>query len=812
MRKYRLLTLPIAGLIGFFLLFPLFKRFDPSATWGQRLARENAITKAREMASRFGIDTNGSTTIVRADYEPSIEIYRRVNPNGLWASLLTPTTIQVRFVDYKNSRSFEVQLNANGEPIEIQRRNHSSPGGGGRQTGPPDPNQPPPPPATVKSTLEQDRQKAEEALPLILGKERSSFSATPTIAENQGRREFTWVATDERLKLVAEVILREGEISDVFIRHTPTPKYRAELDTLRPESLKFISNTENLVLWPAFISVIFLYFTSIARKQINHRETLRFLLLTFLYLVLINSMGTMLDGLRVNFRFSMQQPIPWLERTLPWVLFLLANAFAAAGLYIFRAAGSALPIKESDEHATDLTLLLKGRLRARPLAESIFYGLFAGGLLCTIPYLVASVGMDSLVMLDSGSFENSFSARFPAAVSFASAVQYFVLLMLAYPVPFLEAYIKRRLLATVSIFAVLWMTIAGIEFVHIGTLTAIVVITLISYVLLWLYRNFGVISVALAMMTAQAAVTAASLLSQPAAEIQSSGWRTIFGLGAALIGGVVLFLRARDLSTDEILLKNRQTETRAERERLRAEFDVARRAQQHMLPDAAPSIPGFNIAAVCYPSKEVGGDLYDFLPLRDGKLGIVVADVSGKGVPASLYMTLTKGLLESVSENKTDPGEILRDVNRHLYDVCRRKMFVTLVFGVLDPQTKTLSYARAGHNPTVHRSPSNQMTSLLKARGMGLGLNNGKLFDGSLRVETITLQSRDKLYFYSDGITEAMNSKNEEYGEERLMAIAAKVDELSADEARDTVLADVKNFLGENQPQDDQTLVVLEVR
>jgi sigma-B regulation protein RsbU (phosphoserine phosphatase) len=229
-----------------------------------------------------------------------------------------------------------------------------------------------------------------------------------------------------------------------------------------------------------------------------------------------------------------------------------------------------------------------------------------------------------------------------------------------------------------------------------------------------------------------------------------------------------------------------------------------------MLPDAPPEIPGLEISAICIPSKEVGGDLYDFLPLSDGRLGIVVADVSGKGVPASLYMTLTKGLLVSVSETTSDPGEILREVNRHLYEVCRRKMFVTLFLGVIDPVTKRLSYARAGHNPTVFRRPAVE-TKLLRAGGIGLGLNRGKIFDQTLKVETVQLAANDKLYFYSDGITEAMNPKNEEYGEERLMSLTERLDSVGADEARDVVLNDVKDFLDTNQPQDDQTLVIVKV-
>jgi sigma-B regulation protein RsbU (phosphoserine phosphatase) len=251
--------------------------------------------------------------------------------------------------------------------------------------------------------------------------------------------------------------------------------------------------------------------------------------------------------------------------------------------------------------------------------------------------------------------------------------------------------------------------------------------------------------------------------------------------------------------------------TGAERERLKAEIEVAKRAQQQMLPTAPPHIPGLEIAASCQPSKDVGGDLFDFLKLPDGRFGIVVADVSGKGVPAALYMTLTKGVLASVTEYESDPGEILRETNRHLYEACRKKVFVTLFLGVYDPTTRKLTYARAGHNPTVYRSPASNQTELLKPRGMGLGLASEKIFNPSLAVASLQLHADDLLFFYSDGITEAMNNKQEEYGEERLMSVAVQHDTLNATGAHDAVLNDVKNFLGSVAPQDDQTLVVLRV-
>jgi len=138
-------------------------------------------------------------------------------------------------------------------------------------------------------------------------------------------------------------------------------------------------------------------------------------------------------------------------------------------------------------------------------------------------------------------------------------------------------------------------------------------------------------------------------------------------------------------------------------------------------------------------------------------------------------------------------------------------MFVTLVLAILDPATRRLTYARAGHNPPVWRKPATDETVLLRAPGLGLGLNKGKLFDATLKPETITLERGDCVVFYSDGITEAMNEANTEYDEERLMNIIERADGLNADATQENVMEDVGMFLGDVHPQDDQTVVVLRV-
>ncbi len=199
--------------------------------------------------------------------------------------------------------------------------------------------------------------------------------------------------------------------------------------------------------------------------------------------------------------------------------------------------------------------------------------------------------------------------------------------------------------------------------------------------LFWfLYARFDLLAV-LTLQLASGVVLSAFMLKQTGS---GAGWLVV-ALGVVLAIAFWFVKRGAGIPEGDPLATNPAlTGFRAEREKLQAEFSVARRAQQGMLPQAPPDIPGYSIAASCTPSLEVGGDLYDFLKLPDGRIGIGVADVSGKGVPAALYMTLTKGLLASVSKNNSELASVVEEVNRHLHGVTRKKVFVTMALGFLD--------------------------------------------------------------------------------------------------------------------------------
>ncbi len=330
--------------------------------------------------------------------------------------------------------------------------------------------------------------------------------------------------------------------------------------------------------------------------------------------------------------------------------------------------------------------------------------------------------------------------------------------------------------------------------------------------LVWLalYWQFGILGMLAGASFQRILRSAADLLVQPSKSLETSGW-WILALFAGLgILALVACVKGPEVSQGlESGLDAADEQSR--REKLLEEFNVARLVQQKMLPSSVPELAGYSIAAFCEAALEVGGDLYDFPHLKDGRLAIGVADVSGKGVPAALYMTLTKGLLSAATEDSGDPREILCSVNKHLRVAAKKKMFVTMALGVLNPQTRSVEYVRAGHNPAVWRRAALRETRLLGGGGIGLGIAPPALFKKTLSVESFELSPGDALVFYSDGLTEAMNSELEQFGENRLIAALELADGLPAAATRDLILNQVRHFLQSGRAQDDLTIAVLRV-
>ena len=239
------------------------------------------------------------------------------------------------------------------------------------------------------------------------------------------------------------------------------------------------------------------------------------------------------------------------------------------------------------------------------------------------------------------------------------------------------------------------------------------------------------------------------------------------------------------------------------RERIEQELRVARQIQRSLLPEATLELYGWQLTAYYKPAWEAGGDLYDFLELEDGRLGLVVGDATGKGMPAALLMATTRGMLRAVAQSLDSPGEVLARVNNVLYPDIPSEMFVTCFYAILDPAAGRLRYANAGHDlPYVHHH--GEGTHELRATGMPLGL----MPEMSYEEKEAVLREGDCVLFYSDGLVEAHNPHYEMFGFPLLGALIAKHGKERS--LVDSLLEELNSFVREGwEQEDDITLLTL---
>ena len=245
-----------------------------------------------------------------------------------------------------------------------------------------------------------------------------------------------------------------------------------------------------------------------------------------------------------------------------------------------------------------------------------------------------------------------------------------------------------------------------------------------------------------------------------------------------------------------------QQEVLLERAHLNQELRVARLIQRTLLPKDVPTLPGWQLASYYQPARQVGGDFYDFLPFEDGRLGIIIGDVTDKGVPAALVMATTRSILRSVALGKDSPAAVLQQVNDLLYSDIPEKMFVTCLYAILNPADGRLLYANAGHDlPYLWQ---NDQVCELRATGMPLGLLPGMLYE---ERETV-IAPGDSVLYYSDGLVEAHNREREMFGFPRLMQLLSEQAQKGSVSVIDYLLHELAAFTGPDWEQEDDVTMV----
>lgn len=247
-----------------------------------------------------------------------------------------------------------------------------------------------------------------------------------------------------------------------------------------------------------------------------------------------------------------------------------------------------------------------------------------------------------------------------------------------------------------------------------------------------------------------------------------------------------------------------------EKQKIERDLDLARRIQQGLLPQCIPDMNGLDICGEMIPAMQVGGDYFDLIQISDSKLFVVVGDVSGKGLSASLYMTKLQTMIKLNCTEDKSPKEILIDVNRRIYEEIDRSSFVTITLALFDLNKRTLKFCRAGHMPVL--MATNGTVQSYRTQGLGVGIEKGIVFEKSLVEEEVKLSPGQIYAFFTDGVTEAMNENNELFGDENLNAILKNKSEARSSDILYEIWSSINSFRGNAEVNDDMTMVVVKVK
>lgn len=761
-----------AAVTGCLLLAYSVPRAHPAASWNVRFDRQQSVVRAHEISTAFGVDTSSWTVIPTGSTDGKRDYFARQYPGDEAARRFTSIYPKIEFEAPGRPYRVFVELSAAGDVNSWERKAY---------------------PKAAPSDRARARGVAENALIQIVGqRDRSAFHAVTDAAPAGDSLMFAWE--------------RSGALTDRFeaavdangvVKAQLKPLYSRDFE----DALQRRKRTRNWFIAGVGIciysigtvlaAIVYLYWA--VRRAVKHRFVLQ--------IVALAAAGGIAGWFNWNYydeAYAADNAASiWL--TAGMLLLLL-------GAFYFVLAGAADAVGIPAKMVT-LRSVFSASVLNKQLGRSVLTGLLCGPLLAGVPMLISSFHI--LGSEQTGDYDAALMySPNPAMQGVNILVSPAILGLFGFGAGFLARFIGKKIIAA-SILLVMGTLLLATFTPPSETSPATFLLgsALVFVIYQQLFERFDLLAALSGAWCAQAIWNSTALLLQPARSLHVSGLTGLVLLGAAVGCAALIAWRGRELH----IAVEGPAAAASQRETLMSEFSIAHRVQQQMLPERPPDIPGCTLAASCHPAREVGGDLFDFLKLPDGRWTISVGDVSGKGVPAALYMTLTKGLLIATTGDSTDLLDIIGNVNGHLHAATEPKTFVTMALGAFDPETRTFDHVRAGHNPIVWHRASDKTTSMLNVPGVGLGLVGDRSFRRASRLDRVQLDSGDLLVFYSDGLTEAMNIEDEQFGDDRLMDAVEEAGAFDASGVREHVLSRVKTFLNGVPAQDDMTLVVLRV-
>lgn len=457
-----------------------------------------------------------------------------------------------------------------------------------------------------------------------------------------------------------------------------------------------------------------------------------------------------------------------------------------------------------------LILLRHGDFQNKPMGASLTRGLSIGAVMLGISVLVLQLfpglhlDFSRPMMIDS-SFRPMIAESFAAFES-----SYFLTLMLIVGVgTFAYRWSSKPILTIALITGVGSLIQIGPMPLQPGFVT-LGVSALFALTLALTFVRYDI-------LTAMVALFSVDLmwgLSEGFLVVGGTGWIDLF-MGSVFLGSVLILgfvgVASKRTGQQVITYVPEYVTEMAGHERVKTELEIAHQVQSFFLPRKMPEVKGLDIAGMCLSATEVGGDYYDFITLEKDRLAFVLGDVSGKGIQAAFFMTLVKGIVQTLSRQSLSPADVMRKLNHLFCQNAPAGTFISVIYGVVDPINKTFTFARAGHNPAILYRAETGQAEALRPKGMAIGFSDSSKFDDNIEEVVVDLKNGDALVFYTDGFSEAMNRSRDLYGDDRLVEKMTHIGKHGASAILRLMTEDVHHFIEGMGRTDDMTMAVLKL-
>ncbi len=596
------------------------------------------------------------------------------------------------------------------------------------------------------------------------------------------------------------------ESFDVEIIGTTITRYSADFkvnkEKLQRSKTEEVSDIVAAVLTPVAWVVIGIFLVVIFFRRLRHDE-LEFKRAKWFGLLIGAAMWLMVG----------------IESWPEWAGVLLGGGFSGlftgAGLLLVYAAAESLQREVWKEKLAVIDLFFRGYVRVKEMGQVILRSFFIAGL--TLLLVGGTIWLAGYFNLGYLKIDNNDLWIFRDQHDLVSA---FTIIMLATGyigmifLAFWPAYLRSKIQRPAILILVVGLFF-GLSGVHLNFLKpnywAIVFFLPIAVLWAWFAYRHDLLTILLSLLAVHYFLSFSLIMLAPEELFSAVSVTTgVLALGIFLAGVYFVYSKKSVAEFEDYVPA--YVSRIAERERFLKELEIARSIQMRFLPATPPTFAKLDIACLCRPAMEVGGDYYDFVRHDDQRLSVVVGDVSGKGVSAAFFMTMAKGIIKALSRINASPKYLLSEMNTVFYENTPRKVFISLIYGLFDLQNNTLTFSRAGHNPLIVRKSVGNAPELLNPRGLAIGLERGTVFAATIEEKTVPIQPGDVFVFYTDGISESMNKNGEEFGEERLGQLINRHAQESAATLLDSITREITHFAGGANQHDDFTMVVVRVK